>query len=66
MQKGTVDKLVAEHLAVKRDELIFALAHQEYSQKEIGIIFNRNRSTVLRILEKMPKDWRPKWIKVGN
>lgn len=52
-----------EHIKEKRNELIWALSLQEYSQSEIGSIFNLNRSTILRIIEKKPKDWQPKWIK---
>lgn len=55
------------HLREKRNELIFALLepNQGYSYAEIAAIFNNlNRSTVLRIAAKKPKNYKPKWAKV--
>jgi hypothetical protein len=52
------------HVREKRDELIWALSLQDYTQAQIGRIFGLNRSTVLRIIEAKPKDWKPKWVKV--
>ncbi len=54
------------HLREKRNELIFALLEQNqgYSFADIGAIFNGlNRSTILRIAEKKPKNYKPKWVK---
>ena len=48
----------------KRDELIWALDLQDYKPAQIGRIFNLNRSTISRIIEARPKDWKPKWVKV--
>lgn len=47
----------------KRNELIWALDLQKYSQASIGRIFNINRSTIMRIVGERPKGWLPKWIK---
>lgn len=51
------------HLIEKRNELIWALDYQGYSGEEIGVIFNINRSSVKRILDKKPSDYKPKWVK---
>ncbi len=51
------------HLKEKRAELIWALSLQDYTNAQIGRIFNINRSTVLAILRAKPKDWQPKWVK---
>ncbi len=60
-----------QHIRNKRNELIWALSLQEYSHSitgfythaQIGRIFNIDRSTVKRIVDGMPKDWKPKWVK---
>lgn len=52
------------HIKDKRDEIIWALSLQDYTPAQIGRMFNINRSTVLRILDAKPKDWKPKWVKV--
>lgn len=53
-----------KHLRDKRIELIYALSLQDYENVEIGEIFNINRSSVMRIINKRPKDYKVKWIKV--
>lgn len=59
-----VEKL-ENHLKDKRNELIWALALQDYSHAQIARIFGiAHRSTVLRIVQQKPRDWRPKWEKV--
>lgn len=63
MKKESVNSLIQDHIDEKRNEIIFALYYQKYNHVEIGRMFNRNRSTILRILEKMPKDYIPKWTK---
>lgn len=56
-----------EFLREKRDELIWALSLQEYNYEEIGQMFNGlNRSTVMRIIERKPRGWKPKWVKVDK
>lgn len=62
MPRPTKEK---QHLVEKRDELIWALSLQDYNNEEIGGIFNLDRSSVKRIKDKMPNDWRPKWKKVS-
>jgi len=51
------------HIKTKRDELIWALSLQEYNDAQIGRIFNLDRSTIHRIIRRMPSDYKPKWIK---
>ncbi len=55
---------VENHVKAKKYELIWALGKQDYTQAQIARMFNIDRSTVLRILQKMPRDWSPKWKKV--
>jgi hypothetical protein len=65
MEKET--KALKGHLREKRNELIFALLEpdQGYSYSDIGAIFNNlNRSTIMRIAAKKPKNYQPKWVKV--
>lgn len=47
----------------KRDEIIWALSRQGYTNSQVGEIFNVDRSTILRIVERCPKEWKTKWIK---
>ncbi len=58
-----VDKRLPRHLREKRNELMWALAFQDYQFVSIALIFNMNRSSVLRVIRKMPRDWKPKWVK---
>jgi hypothetical protein len=51
------------HLKEKRDELIWALSLQDYTLADIGTVFKLNRSTIFRIIEEKPKNWKPKWVK---
>ena len=60
----SVDKSVEQHLMDKRNELIWALAGQDYTQAQIGRIFNLDRSTILRIIEKKPVRWVTSWQKI--
>ncbi len=56
--------LPKQHLLDKRDELIWALSLQDYTQADLCRIFNiTHRSTVLRILARKPSDWSPKWVR---
>ena len=52
-----------QYLKDKRNELIWALSLQDYSNVQIARIFNINRSTIMRIVEKRPYRWKTKWIK---
>ena len=51
------------HLYEKRDELVWALDFQGYNGTEIAVVFNIDDSVISRIMKKIPKDWKPKWIK---
>jgi DNA-directed RNA polymerase specialized sigma24 family protein len=51
------------HIQNKRSELIWALSLQDYSYSEIGEVFKLNSSTIMRIVNQKPKNWKPKWIK---
>jgi hypothetical protein len=51
------------HIQEKRDELIWALSLQNYTNAQIGRMFKLNRSTILRIIQSKPRDWKPKWVK---
>ncbi len=49
----------------KRDEIIWALFKQDYRIVDIAEIFNvKHRSTVMRIVDRMPKGWVSPWRKV--
>lgn len=51
------------HLIDKYQELAWALSVQGYNNEEVGIILNRSRSVIKRVVDKMPSDWKPKWVK---
>lgn len=53
-----------KYLKEKREELIFAISNQDYNNEDVGNIFNLNRATILRILKKKPKNYKPKWKKI--
>lgn len=52
-----------KYLREKRQELIWALAKQEYTGAQIAKLFGTTRSTVAFIIKQMPADWQPKWKK---
>lgn len=52
------------HIREKRDEIIWALSLQDYTNAQIGRMFKLDRASILRIIEAKPKDWKPKWVKV--
>lgn len=64
MNRKHVDKKIKEHLRFKRNELIWALSQQDYTFADIGEIFNLERSTILRIVRRMPRDWVSPWWKI--
>jgi hypothetical protein len=67
MEKRKIPAKNNGHLKDKRNEIIFALLepNQGYSYADIGVIFNGlNRSTVMRIAAKKPKQYKVKWVKV--
>ena len=51
------------HLKQKRDELIWALSLQDYTDAQVARLFGIGKVTVKRIMLKKPKDWKPKWVK---
>ena len=50
-------------LKEKREEIIWALSLQDYTDAQIARMFKLNRSTVLRMLRDKPKDYQAKWVK---
>ena len=53
------------YLVEKRNEIIWHLVFQNYTVAQIARMFNfRHRATVLRIVEKRPEGYKPKWTKV--
>jgi len=62
----TVDKSIPQHLIDKQYEIIWHLSIQQgYSNADIARIFNfKHRTAVLRIIEKRPADYKPKWVRV--
>lgn len=53
-----------QYIIEKRDELVWAMSHQDWSNADIARIFNIDPSRVTRIIAVMPKGWKPKWVKV--
>jgi len=54
---------IEQHLKDKREELIWALSLQDYTDAMISRIFSMSKVAVRRIINTKPKDWAPKWIK---
>lgn len=52
-----------KYLQEKRDELVWALSEQEYSGAQIARIFGTDRTTIKRIIDKKPENYKPKWVK---
>ena len=57
------DIKIEGHIKEKRNELIWALGLQHYTFSEIGRIFNMHRASVQRIVNRRPRDYKPKWVK---
>ena len=55
---------IKPHLSTKRAELIWALAQQQYSDADIGNIFNITRQRVQVVRQQMPTEWESPWIKI--
>jgi hypothetical protein len=55
---------IKPHLSNKRAELIWALAQQDYSDADIGNMFNITKQRVLAIRKQMPSGWSSPWIKI--
>ena len=57
-------EMINDLLDRKRVELIWALSLQSYTHDDIRYILrDADRSTITRTINKMPKDWQPKWVK---
>lgn len=58
------NELIKELLDTKKQELIWALSLQDYTQEDIAYIMRGgDRSTISRIISKRPVDWSPKWVR---
>ncbi len=63
-KKPSGDNKLLKHEKSKQQELIWALATQDYTPAAIARIFNfKHRSTVLRIVQQKPRDWQSPWVK---
>lgn len=54
---------IEQYLREKREEIIFALSCQDYTEAQIGRLFRLPRSYVHKILKKKPEGYSPKWVK---
>ncbi|QDP67636.1 MAG: hypothetical protein Tp172MES00d2C118482111_30 [Prokaryotic dsDNA virus sp.] len=61
--KEKVDKDIEPYLLEKRKEFIWALKTQQYSDAQIGRIFNLTRARIGVIVREMPKNYQSPWIK---
>lgn len=61
-RKGKSPRL-EEYLMEKRDEIIFALSCQDYTEAQIGRMFRLPRSQIHRMLKRKPAGYSPKWVK---
>lgn len=57
---------IKPHLLEKRAEFIWALAQQEYTNVEIGHIFNLSRQRVKLIVDELPEGWESPWMKISK
>jgi hypothetical protein len=55
---------IKPYLSIKRAELIWALTQQDYSDADIGNMFNITKQRVLAIRKQMPSGWSSPWIKI--
>lgn len=51
-------------LREKRDELIWALAEQDYTNAHLARMFKTTKADISRCLQRKPKNYKPKWEKV--
>ena len=63
---SVVDKVERQRLTNKRNELIWALSEQEYSYSQMGVIFNVNKTTIMRAIQQKPSWWITPWVKRNN
>lgn len=55
--------MMKEYTKEKREELIWALSEQHYSNADLGEIFNIDRVTVFRIIKRKPEGYKSRWVK---
>lgn len=49
-----------------REDIILLLIKEGYTQEDIAYMLrDADRSTISRIINKRPSDWKPKWVKQG-
>lgn len=53
-----------EYEREKRDELIWAIGDQGYSQQSIARMFNLSKARVSVIMSAKPADWKSPWVKL--
>lgn len=53
-----------EFLREKREELVWALSAQGYTDAQIGRLFNVSRATIFHIIRRKPKSYKSPWRKV--
>jgi len=56
-------KQIPPYLRDKRNELIFALAKQGYSQAQLAVMFNLSTSRMNTIVATMPANYVSPWVK---
>ena len=61
--KTVYNSRLENYLREKRDELIYALSSQDYTEAQIGRIFKLDRARIHTILKKKPVGYKPKWVK---
>lgn len=60
----TKQEMMRELLDQKRLELVWALSLQDYTHEDIAYLLrDADRSTITRMINKRPPDWKPKWVK---
>jgi len=55
--------MIKEYLLEKRNELIWSLSDQDYSQADIGSIFSLSKARVSEIMALKPAGWKSPWVK---
>ena len=53
-----------EYEREKRDEIIWAIAEQGYSQQSIARMFNLSKARVSVVVSERPADWKSPWVKL--
>jgi hypothetical protein len=64
MNMDEKEHAIKKMLDEKRQELIWALSLQNYTQNDIAYMLrNADASTISRAIKKRPKNWKTKWVK---